>query len=166
MRTYLAFAGSLVMVLLLAACGASSGGAEGSSPQIIVMEAWSRPSPMAAGNGAVYMTLMNEGGSDDTLLSAETDVAEVVELHESKIVDDVMKMSPVANIAVPAGGTAKLEPGGLHVMLIDLKEELKPGNKISLTLNFETSGPMTIEAEIHEMGEAMEHNMEHNMDQN
>ena len=98
------------------------------------------------------MQLMNEGGSDDILLSAETDVAEVVELHETKMDGDVMKMSQVPNVKVPAGDSAMLEPGGLHLMLIKLKQELVPGEKITLTLNFEKSGSMTTEVEIREMG--------------
>jgi copper(I)-binding protein len=94
--------------------------------------------------------LMNEGDRADTLLSAESEVAEAVELHESKMEGDVMKMGPVSRIEVPAGGSATLEPGGLHVMLINLKQELTPGEKIPLTLNFERSGLMTIEAEVRE----------------
>lgn len=164
MNKYLTLVVVLITAGLMAACGAAPS-QDSAGPKIMVMKPWSRPSPMVAGNGAVYMTLMNEGDSDDTLLSAETDVAEAVELHETQMVDDVMKMSPVANVEVPAGGSANLEPGGLHVMLINLKEELRPGEKLSLTLNFEKSGPMTIEAEIHEMGEAMEQEMEHEMEE-
>jgi copper(I)-binding protein len=117
-------------------------------PKIVVVEPWSRPSPVMAGNGAVYMTLVNEGGSPDVLVGAETDVAEVVELHESKMEGDVMKMSRVPDIQVPVGGSAKLEPGGFHLMLIDLKRELTPGDTITLTLQFEKSGTITIEAEV------------------
>jgi copper(I)-binding protein len=148
----------LAVTVLAAQCGAPTvqesapAGGRGDEPKILVVEPWSRPSPLMAGNGAVYMTLMNEGGSDDALVGAETDVAEVVELHESKMEGDVMKMSPVPDIQVPAGGSAKLEPGGLHVMLIDLKQELTPGEMIPLTLQFEKSGPITIEAEVREAG--------------
>jgi copper(I)-binding protein len=144
----------IAAVMVAAQCGASPA-ATSSDPQIKVMEPWARSSPMVAGNGAVYMQLMNEGGSDDALLSAETDVAEVVELHETKMDGDVMKMSQVSNIKVPAGDSVMLKPGGLHVMLINLKQELVLGEKIKLTLNFEKSGPLTIEAEILEMGSDM-----------
>jgi copper(I)-binding protein len=160
-----------VATVLAAACSPATiqenaAAAESSDPQITVMEPWSRPSPMKAGNGAVYMMLMNKGNSDDVLLSAETDVAETVELHETKMENDVMKMGPIPNIEVPAGGSATLEPGGKHVMLINLQEELVPGEKISLTLNFEKSGSVTVEAEIREMGQAMDSSMkmEHNME--
>ncbi|RMF01678.1 MAG: copper chaperone PCu(A)C [Chloroflexi bacterium] len=151
MKKHVLFAFVLIFVLALAACGAAAP-AQPSGPDISVMEPWSRPSPMTAGNGAVYMTLMNQGGQADTLLSVESDIAESVELHESKMENDVMKMSPIENVPVPAGGNAKLEPGGKHVMLINLKKELVPGQKVKLTLNFEKSGPMTVEAEIREMG--------------
>lgn len=101
------------------------------------------------------MTLMNEGGQPDVLLNAETDVAEVVELHETKMDGDVMKMGPISSIEVPAGGSVNLEPGGKHIMLINLKQPLTPGEKIKLILNFEKSGQKTIEVEIREMGASL-----------
>ncbi len=146
----------LLLLTLITACGGAaapqSAPAAGSAPQISVADAWARPSPMTAGNGAVYMQLSNAGGSADALVSASTDVAEVVEIHESFMENDVMKMRPVEKVDVPAGGMAALEPGGLHVMLINLKQQLEPGSKISVTLNFEQSGPLNIEAEIRDMG--------------
>jgi copper(I)-binding protein len=95
------------------------------------------------------MSLVNEGAVDDALVSAETDVANTVELHESKIDEEgVMRMSPVPNIPVPAGGSATLQPGGLHVMLMGLNQELAVGDTFNVTLNFEKSGPKTIEVEV------------------
>lgn len=145
-----------IMTLLMTACGGAaapqSSAPDGSPPQISVTGAWARPSPMTAGNGAIYMQLKNSGGSADALVSASTDVAEVVEIHETVIENDIMKMHPVEKVEIPAGGMAMLEPGGHHVMLINLKQQLEPGNKISVTLNFEKSEPMTIEAEIKDMG--------------
>lgn len=149
----LAFVMTIAMVLVFAACGGNSAS---SAPEISVMEPWSRPSPMMAGNGAVYMMLMNKGGQADKLVSVTSDVAETIELHETKMEGDVMKMAPVqGGIEVPAGGSTELKPGGLHVMLINLQEELTPGNKIALTLNFESSDPIKIEAEIRDMGASM-----------
>ena len=77
MKVFISLLLAVIVMLAVVACGASPEGA-GDSPKIKVMEPWSRPSPMMAGNGAVYMMLMNEGGSADILVSAETDVAEVV----------------------------------------------------------------------------------------
>lgn len=153
----------------MSACGGAaapqSSTPDGSPPQISVADAWARPSPMMAGNGAIYMQLNNSGGSPDALVSASTDVAEVVEIHETVIENDVMKMHPVQKIEVPADGMAMLQPGGYHVMLINLKKQLEPGSKISVTLNFEKSDPMTIEAEIKDMG-AMDGNGDMKMDGN
>ena len=157
-----------VFVLAAAQCApapAQPASSAGDAPEIVVMDAWSRPSSMVAGNGAVYMHMMNEGGSPDRLLSVEGNVAEAVEIHQTKMEGDVMKMSPVQNIELPAGGSVNLEPGGYHIMLINLKEALVPGEKLTLTLNFEESGSKTVEAEIREMGAAMEKSdqkMEHN----
>lgn len=117
----------------------------GDETGIMIME----PMARAGGpNGAVYMKLMNNGSSDDALIGGSTDVAEVVEIHESIMDGNTMKMRPVEKIAIPAGGSATLEPGGLHVMLIGLKKELAQGDKISLTLNFEHAAPLTIEAPV------------------
>ncbi len=161
MRTILLLTSLLVALTLLAAqCGVAPASSPGSDPKISVVDPWARPSPMIAGNGAVYLTLKNEGGSADKLISAKTDVAEVVELHETKIENEVMKMSPLPSVEAPAGGAVSLKPGGKHLMLINLKQELKPGQKISLTLTFEKSGPITVEAEVREDTgmESMEHN--------
>lgn len=160
----------LLISLSLIACGAAAGdpppaqkGASG-EPEILVSEPFARAS---VPNGAVYMTLTNSGGSDDALLSAETDVAEAVELHESMMDEnDVMRMSPIENVKVPAGSSATLEPGGKHVMLINLQQQLSPGDMFSLTLNFERSGAKTIEVEVRE-GMTINHDeMEENMDEN
>lgn len=163
MKKYLLLTALLVaMVTIAAQCvvapaqESAAPAAEKGVPKVMIMTPWSRPSPMEAGNGAVYMTLMNEGGQPDVLLSAETDVAEVVELHETKMEGDVMKMSPISSIEVPAGSSVNLEPGGKHIMLINLKQQLMPGEKIKLILNFEKSGQKTIEAEIREMGAPMD----------
>ena len=126
------------------AAPAASAGAK-----IMVTDAWTRPSSMGAGNGAIYLKLMNDGNVSDVLLSAKSDIAEAVELHESKMDENgVMHMNPVPNIEVPAGGSVSLEPGGKHIMLINLKQELAPGQKVAFTLNFEKSGPVKVEAEV------------------
>lgn len=98
------------------------------------------------GVSAAYMTLTNRGGIADWLVSARCDVAGVVELHESVREGNVVRMRPVPRIEVPAGGQVTLAPGGLHVMLMELKQELKPGAKVPLVLRFERSGEIGVEA--------------------
>jgi len=148
LRTVLTIA-FLVVLMAVVACAPAP--AAGGPPEITVSDAWSRPSPMVAGNGAVYMKLTNTGGEDDRLVGAASDAAGAVELHETKMEGDMMKMSPVHDIVIPAGGSAELKPGGLHVMLIGLKNELVMGREVFITLNFEKSDPITVKAIIKEM---------------
>jgi copper(I)-binding protein len=136
----------LLSALVLAACGGSGGTTGG----ITVSDAWARTSPMMERAGAAYMVLQNNGAAEDKLLSAESDVAQTIELHETKEMNGMMQMSPVPNIPVPANGKAELKPGGLHVMLIGLNRELKAGDKVQLTLNFEKAGKVPVTAEVKE----------------
>ncbi len=106
-------------------------------------------SPMAeGGTGAVYVTLSNPGPQADALTSASSDAARTVELHEVQKEGGMMKMRPVKSIPVPAGGTVELKPGGYHIMLLDLKHDLKPGDTVPVTLSFEHGGELRIEAAV------------------
>lgn len=100
---------------------------------IRIENAWVRvPAPgQAVVGGFLDITSSH---SDASLVSASSPVAEVTELHEMSMKDGVMIMRPVPNIRLPKGQTIKLAPGGLHIMLIDLKKTLKAGEKIPLTL--------------------------------
>lgn len=95
-------------------------------------------------SGAAFMTLMNSGTVDCTLVSAQTAASEKAELHTSKEVDGVMKMLPADPIIVPAGGQATLARGGDHVMLMGLTKPLANGDQIALTLDLGDCG--TIQA--------------------
>jgi copper(I)-binding protein len=77
-----------------------------------------------------------------------------VEIHETVESGGAMAMQPVERIDIPAGGTVKLEPGGYHVMLIDLTGDLVVGEEIEITLEFEGAGEVKVTAEVRE-GEGM-----------
>ena len=142
---------SLAVAMVLAALAlAACGGPGGTTGGITVSDAWARTSPMMERAGAAYMVLQNGGAAEDKLLSVESDVAKTIELHETKELSGMMQMSPVPNIPVAAGGKTELKPGGLHVMLIGLNRELKAGDKVQLTLNFEKAGKVPVTAEISE----------------
>ncbi len=100
------------------------------------------------GNSAVYVTLTNAGAQADSLVSASSDVAQTVELHEAKHEGGVMKMRPVQAIPVPPNGKTELKPGGYHIMLMGLKHDLKPGEKVAVTLKFERGGEVRVEAPV------------------
>lgn len=142
-----------VLLGILSGCGAEGG------PGLEVLDPWARPMMMrepggrsSGGNSAVYLSLRNSGGAADTLLGGETPVAGAVEIHESFLEDDVMRMRAVGPLEVPPGGVVDLKPGGLHVMLIDLRESLVAGDTLSLTLRFSVSGPLTLRVPIQAAG--------------
>jgi len=141
---------SLAVLLILAAIGLSAcqqSQAEG--PNLSASDAWGRPSPGMAGAGAVYVVLENKGSQADRLISAASDAAKMVEIHESYLENDVMKMRPVeGGLEIPAGAKVELKPGGYHVMLMGLTAPLEAGNKITVTLRFEHSGDLPVEVEI------------------
>ncbi len=89
---------------------------------------------------AVYLTLRNNGDVADTLVSAATDAAQAVEIHESRMEDGVMRMRQRDNVEIPAGESVVLAPGGLHVMLIGLTQELTEGDEFDVTLTLTRSG--------------------------
>lgn len=99
-----------------------------------------------APTGAVYGVLVNLSDQPDALVSASTDAAETVELHEVIMgEDDVMQMRPVEDgIMVAPDSFAQLQPGGYHIMLINLKAPLEAGSSLDLTLNFERAGSVTL----------------------
>jgi hypothetical protein len=104
--------------------------------------------PGGSGNGAVYVTVTNRGGSPDALVSAATDSATTVELHETVHEGGVMKMRPLPRFEVPAGGRLEMKPGGRHIMLLGLTRDLKPGDTVTVTVTFEKAGRMTVEVPV------------------
>jgi len=99
--------------------------------------AYARAVPPGLKNSAAFMILSNPDEVEHKLVDARSDVSEVVELHTHINDDGMMRMRRVDSIAVPAGGITRLQPGGLHVMLIGLKKQLAPGDEVDLTLVFE-----------------------------
>jgi periplasmic copper chaperone A len=118
-----------------------------------IKDAWARATPGGARNGASYLTIRSP--TADRLTAAASPVAERVELHLSTMEGGVMRMREVPAIDLPPGETVTLKPGGLHVMLMGLKQPLQPGEIIPLTLEFEKAGKREITAAVGKVG-AME----------
>jgi len=113
--------------------------------EIAVMQAWARPTTSQARAGGAFVTLHNHGSTDDALVSATSPVAERVELHTHIMEGGVARMREVeGGIAVPAGEMLTLQPGGLHIMLIGLTEQLTPGKRFSLGLSFAKAGSVEV----------------------
>lgn len=118
---------------------------------LTIAHPWARAAAANA-NGAAYMTLRNAGAAADRLIAAATPAARTVELHTHVREGEVMRMRPVRDIALPAGQTVRLRPGGLHVMLIGLTEPLQQGREVPLTLRFAEAGEVTVQLEIQAAG--------------
>ncbi len=141
----------VILVLIVAACAPS----QSASPKIVIENVWARPTRSGMGGkvtSAAYMIIKNEGNEPDRLVGAMSDVAEHVEIHQSIMEGNVMKMRPVeGGLEIPAKGQVELKPGGYHVMLIGVKQPLKPGDRFTLILEFEKSGKKTLQVEVKEM---------------
>jgi hypothetical protein len=100
--------------------------------ELTVTEPWVRATvPQQKATGA-FMHI--ESDTDARLVAAESPVAGVVEIHEMSMENDVMKMSPIPGLDLPAGQAVELKPGGYHIMLMDLQQQVKVGEDVPLRL--------------------------------
>jgi copper(I)-binding protein len=127
-----------------------------SAGQVHIEHPWSREMPAVAPTAAVYFILHNKGAEADRLLSVATPVAGQAEMHEHLHADGVMKMQQVQSVAIPAGGEVKFEPMGYHVMMFNLKQQAKDGQRFPLTLTFEKAGSLEVEVAVHKDAPAAE----------
>jgi len=109
-------------------------------PTVKAGPAWARP---AGGTAAVYLTLTAEGAAD-RLTGASTPEAGMAMLHETSVEGGVARMRMIESLPLPAGATVSLHPGGYHIMLMELKQRLKPGDAFPLTLTFERARATTV----------------------
>ena len=136
--------------LIAVACGVLLAGAAAAHEfkvgELTIEHPWARPA--AQGNSAAYLVIENQGPAD-RLVGIATDVAGTAEMHSTTIdAQGVGRMVPVEAIDVPQGAEAKLAPGGLHIMLIGLKQPLQEGQEFPLTLTFEKAGAITVEVAV------------------
>lgn len=111
---------------------------------LVIDNPWARATAPNAPSGVAYMLIENRGDTDDRLIAAESARAERVEIHTHTMDDGVMRMRPLDNIDIPAGDSVGLEPGGNHIMLINLDDRLEEGTGFPMTLTFEESGEIEV----------------------
>lgn len=109
---------------------------------------WSRAMPPVAPAAAAYFVVHNRGAEADRLLGVRTPVAGKAELHEHVHADGVLKMQQVQDVVVPAGGEVRFEPMGYHVMLFNVQQQAKDGERFPLTLTFEKAGAIEVEVAV------------------
>lgn len=139
---------AVALTLLLAGCAAPASSVT-AGPTIA--DAWVRP-PMGPGQPAAgYMTITAPSGGADALIGASSPVAAAVEIHETSTdASGMMGMHPVDRVELPSGSPVALEPGGYHLMLMNLNGDLEAGDTVDLVLEFENAGEVTIRAAIRE----------------
>ena len=130
---------AILAAILLSACGAEQG--------IEVHKVWMRPAAQGE-NGAVYFVMHNHASEMDELTGVSSDAAEAVDLEQSTMTSDVMEMKKVESVPVEAFEEIEFAQGGLHVMLIGLKQDLKVKDQIEITLHFKNHEDITIKVPV------------------
>ncbi len=138
----------LIAALLLTACGAEKG--------IEIHDAWMRPAEQGE-NGAVYFVIHNHSSQADELIAVSSDIAAAAEMHESRMSGDIMQMTPVESVPLEAFAEIEFAPGGLHIMLVDLKQDIRLGNEIDVILHFKNSQDINIRVAVRETGVPEDH---------
>ncbi|MCR9123060.1 MAG: copper chaperone PCu(A)C [Phyllobacteriaceae bacterium] len=117
-----------------------------------------RATPANAPVSGGYMTIRNNGEEADRLVAGTADFAGKVEIHEMVMDGDVMKMREIeGGIEIPAGGEVVLKPGGLHVMFMQLEQQLEEGAELPATLTFEKAGDVTVTFNVESLTQIREH---------
>lgn len=110
---------------------------------------WSREMPPVAPTAAAYFVVHNQGATADRLVDVQSPLAGKAEFHQHVQVEDgVMQMQQVRDVEIPAGGEVRFEPMGYHVMLFDLKQQARDGERFPLTLRFEKAGSVELEVAV------------------
>ena len=112
---------------------------------LTIIHPWARPTIAGRPIAAVYFKIDNANAEPDRLVSVTTDLTDRAELHTTMAKGEIMQMRPLDAIVVPGKQEMKLEPGGAHIMLINIKRQLKEDDRFKLTLKFEHAGTIVVE---------------------
>lgn len=150
-KTMLA-ASTLALALTLSAC---SVGADSTDPsELTVIDGWAKASDSMTG---VFGTLTNPTDTDLSLVNASSSVAGMVELHETVAAAGSTVMQEIdSGFLIPAGGDYILEPGGDHIMLMDLNREILPGEQLDLTLEYSDGQTVELQIDVRDFSGAVE----------
>ena len=127
-----------------------------------IVQPWVPTTPKGASVGAGYLTITNKGTTPDRLIGGSSPVAANFEVHRMTMEGGVMKMRPLAHgLEIKPGKTVALKPGSFHIMLMGLKQQLKKGDTVKATLQFEKAGKIDVEFAVTGMGgpPKMDHDM-------
>jgi copper(I)-binding protein len=133
-----------IAALVLAVHGSAWAG-DYKKGDIEIEDLWVRATAPGQPNGGGYMEIENHGKAADELLAVKSDVAQTVEIHETRDANGMSTMRKVdAPLTIPPGGEVKFAPGGYHVMFVKLKQAFKEGTEIPATLTFRQAGEVPV----------------------
>ncbi|TVO58669.1 copper chaperone PCu(A)C [Denitromonas halophila] len=135
--------------------------AAGMADSVAIEDAHVRQMPPAAPNTAAFLTVINTATTPIRLTGARSAVANTVELHDHIQDGDILRMRRIDGVDIPAGSRAALAPGGKHVMLIGLKQPLKGGTQVQLTLQFADGSEYALSAPVTPIRPAVMPGMKH-----
>tara|TARA_R100001143_G_C3361215_1_gene136147 strand:+ start:757 stop:1239 length:483 start_codon:yes stop_codon:yes gene_type:complete len=120
---------------------------------IEITDAWARPGRIN-GVSAIYMNVLNGSAEPDTLISLSSSIAGLVELHETyELADDMMGMREAENPVFPGRGVVSMQPGGFHIMLMQLNQPLNVGDEVHLVLKFALAGDISVPVPVQSQSE-------------
>ena len=120
--------------------------------ELRVRHPWTRATPPGAKVAAGYLEIRNSGKKPDRLIGAASPLARKVEMHVTSHEDGIARMREVKVMEIPAGQRLELRPSGGHLMLVDLSRPLAKGERVPVTLRFETAGEVPVELEVEALG--------------
>ena len=115
---------------------------------LAISDAWVRALPPTQPTTAAYLTVHNRGPQAVTITGASAEGAGQVEIHTTREVDGLMRMTPLSTLEVPAGGSVELAPGGTHLMLLELERMPGPGETRELCLLAGEAPAICVDAEV------------------
>jgi iron complex outermembrane receptor protein len=111
---------------------------------LVIGHPWSRPTAPGVPTGVAYLSITNNGPTEEVLLGARSPAAERVELHQTIVSEGMARMRPLPQIAIAPGATVRIAPGGIHFMLFGLTAPLAPGDEVPLILSFRVAGDIEV----------------------
>ncbi len=154
MKTKLSGSAALLLTLCLSSLAITA--VKAGSP-LHTENAYVRAVPPMQTVSAAFMTVRNTTANSRDIVGAESPAADITELHTHTMKDGMMRMRPIEKIALPAGQDVQLKPGGLHIMLIGLKQKLVPGENVAVTLVLDDGSKTTVNATVKKLAMKMQH---------
>ena len=147
----------LFFALLVSFLAAAAFAHQYSVGNLVIGHPWSRPTVQGMPIGVAYLSITNNGSQQDTLIAASTPAAARVEFHRTSLESGMARMRPAGVLVVAPNATVTAEPGGLHLMLVDLKTPLVAGSSIPLVLRFQSAGSITVQLKVEPQDAASHH---------